>query len=583
MSRDCSGGSSRVSGPGQPPPIANGVPFYQQPPPPSIQGGAPVGYWTYGQPPPPPHAPVPYSAPVTYAVPPQPLQQQPSEDYYFRLAVEESLRLVRSTGLGPSPSSGAPRDVSTKGQAEAQSYKYWSTGCLSYADQVLDGFYMTDDQFPEICDKDQFPKLADLQKVTVAEDDTREVVCVDHKQDPILDQLKDRAREALQFHGQHHSSDAHAMHDKAQRIQALSKIVAEYFGGSFDSEDALAAAWRETSRSEKKFRGSVVLMLGRLHRGGASRHRALLFKMLADSQHMKCQMLMGRNLGPGVPDDTAMIQVDVLHRPETSNSKRQYCIVDLVHDPGRLIPCDQLTTIRLQGSRLLASGSDCPTPSSHSAHSQQLNVSVSTNFSHASSTAFLDTPTGFNRPKAQSESNLHTTPPAKGPSWEPAQALIPDLIRLDSGPLVEPVDISWAKFPNSSISGTHVQSSPLGMQTVPVTSMHGTQTGAGGAASRSPAMQGDISSSHHGHSHSCDLGSAADHSGQQPFMHIAKAMTQLATTDQLLAQPCHRRLLQQVQWIAHRHPTPSLPSCHPVVNCSLNHRARPTAPCPTGF
>ena len=88
-----------------------------------------------------------------------------------------------------------------QGQAEALSYRFWTTGSLSYTDLVLDGFYTPfDADFPEICSPDQvssqrrgqdfaaraptliphtaacmqFPKLDDLKKVTVAEDDSRE-------------------------------------------------------------------------------------------------------------------------------------------------------------------------------------------------------------------------------------------------------------------------------------------------------------------------------------------------------------------------------------------------------------------------
>lgn len=140
------------------------------------------------------------------------------EDYYLHLAIEQSLaeqRMAASrTGLsqsstGSRPLPQTPRDVSNKSVAESLSYKYWSNGCrysraalkraasaharclqaphatpllrpppahavLAHSDQVLDGFYITDD-FPEVCEANEFPKLEDLQRVVVLEDDPREV------------------------------------------------------------------------------------------------------------------------------------------------------------------------------------------------------------------------------------------------------------------------------------------------------------------------------------------------------------------------------------------------------------------------
>jgi hypothetical protein len=37
-------------------------------------------------------------------------------------------------------------------------------------------------------------------------------------------------------------------------LQALAKVVADYFGGTYDSEDALSHFWQAASTSEKKIR-----------------------------------------------------------------------------------------------------------------------------------------------------------------------------------------------------------------------------------------------------------------------------------------------------------------------------------------
>lgn len=60
--------------------------------------------------------------------------------------------------------------------------------------------------------------------------------------------------------------------------QALAKVVANHFGGTYDTEEALERCWLASSAAEKNIRRSVVILLGRL-RVGAARHRALLFKV----------------------------------------------------------------------------------------------------------------------------------------------------------------------------------------------------------------------------------------------------------------------------------------------------------------
>ena len=46
---------------------------------------------------------------------------------------------------------------------------------LGWADTIIDGFYMTHGDFPEVCDSDKFPSLEELRKVHTAEGDAREV------------------------------------------------------------------------------------------------------------------------------------------------------------------------------------------------------------------------------------------------------------------------------------------------------------------------------------------------------------------------------------------------------------------------
>ena len=53
---------------------------------------------------------------------------------------------------------------------------FFSHACsLGWSDTVIDGFYMTHGDFPEVCDHDKFPSMEDLKKVRTVEGDTREV------------------------------------------------------------------------------------------------------------------------------------------------------------------------------------------------------------------------------------------------------------------------------------------------------------------------------------------------------------------------------------------------------------------------
>ena len=80
--------------------------------------------------------------------------------------------------------------------------------------------------------------------------------------------------------------------------QALARVVADHMGGPSASRP-LSRRYAEASRQLKARAGSVVLPIGQL-RVGLARHRALLFKTLADACELPCRMLRGPNMG-GTP------------------------------------------------------------------------------------------------------------------------------------------------------------------------------------------------------------------------------------------------------------------------------------------
>jgi hypothetical protein len=80
------------------------------------------------------------------------------------------------------------------------------------------------------------------------------------------------------------------------RAQALALYVVSRLGGAAHEEE-LSAAYASSSRHLKDPGRCVILLLGSLGLG-SSRHRALLFKALADDMGLACSLVRGRGYGP---------------------------------------------------------------------------------------------------------------------------------------------------------------------------------------------------------------------------------------------------------------------------------------------
>ncbi|KAK9814388.1 hypothetical protein WJX72_005059 [[Myrmecia] bisecta] len=301
----------------------------------------------------------PVSLPYTYEQPVQDSFVQAQEEYEFQVALalsqsareatqvqqwreEDAVAVAKRMSLGPSLA--AP-----SGKAEALAFKLCDTDCLSYDDVVVDGFYDLWGDFPEVMDERRqvFPSLAALRKVQVSPDDPREVVMVDHAQDPGLCALDEKAAEAI----------ASAVSEgPIACIQALGRVVADHMGGSVSSHNDLVERYKVLSRRLKQENKSVVVPIGRLT-VGLSRHRALLFKLLADACDLPCQLLRGK-FYTGGKGDRAVVMV---------KCEGKETMVDLIIEPGRLLPVRPESLPRLTLSLLdRASGALSPGPSSSS-------------------------------------------------------------------------------------------------------------------------------------------------------------------------------------------------------------------------
>ncbi|KAL7114644.1 hypothetical protein ACP275_04G133900 [Erythranthe tilingii] len=250
--------------------------------------------------------------------------QDIEEEYQIQLALELSakedpeavqIEAVKQISLGSCPPENTP--------AEVVAYRYWNYNALSYDDKIMDGFY---DLYGVLIDStsSRMPSLVDLQGTPVADNINWEAVLVNREADTKLLNIEQKAMDMaskLRSHSVNYVT--HSM------VQKLANLVSDHMGGPVGDPDSMLIAWRNLNRTLKAGHGSMVLPIGSLT-VGLARHRALLFKVLADSLGIPCRLVKGKQFTGS--DDVAMNFVKI-------DGAREY-IVDLMADPGTLIPSD---------------------------------------------------------------------------------------------------------------------------------------------------------------------------------------------------------------------------------------------------
>lgn len=108
-------------------------------------------------------------------------------------------------------------------------------------------------------------------------------------------------------------------------MKVLAQIVATQMGGQASSEKSLINKWIRSSRKLKRKYKSVVIPIGKL-RTGLSRHRALLYKVIADAMNIRCRLARGWPYGSSSAQAVNLVMFEGTE-----------LIVDLVIQPGRLI------------------------------------------------------------------------------------------------------------------------------------------------------------------------------------------------------------------------------------------------------
>ncbi|XP_065851652.1 serine/threonine-protein kinase EDR1 [Euphorbia lathyris] len=208
-----------------------------------------------------------------------------------------------------------------KGEApgEAMSRQYWEYNVLDYEEKVADGFYDVYSMSPVVQGK--MPSIADLESNPGSS--TFEAVIVNRAIDTALEELVQVA--------QCIALDCPAT-DVGVLVQRLAELVTSHMGGPVKDANVMLARWMESNTELRTSLHTNVLPIGSISIG-LSRHRALLFKVLADNTGLPCRLVKGSHY-TGIEDDA----IDMIKLQD----EREF-LVDLMADPGTLIPADILS------------------------------------------------------------------------------------------------------------------------------------------------------------------------------------------------------------------------------------------------
>ncbi|XP_057534330.1 serine/threonine-protein kinase CTR1-like [Amaranthus tricolor] len=257
--------------------------------------------------------------------------QQTEESYQLQLAL--ALRLSTEAACADDPNflnsvpDGSSR-LSSSASAESISHRFWVNGCLSYSDKIPDGFYLINGMNPyvwtvcvDIQENGRIPSIESLKLVDPVNDSSLEVILIDRRSDSNLKELQSRA---------HEISRLCATSDDV--VDQLAKLTCSLLGGAaLTTEEELLPIWEKFSNGLKDCLGSVVLPIGSLSIG-LCRHRALLFKVLADSIELPCRIAKGCKYCNRNDGTSCLVRF---------GHNREY-LVDLVGKPGCLCEPDSL-------------------------------------------------------------------------------------------------------------------------------------------------------------------------------------------------------------------------------------------------
>ncbi|EOA19935.1 hypothetical protein CARUB_v10000185mg [Capsella rubella] len=204
------------------------------------------------------------------------------------------------------------------------SLRYWGHKVINYDQKVRDGFYDVYGITSNSLSQGKMPLLVDLQAISISDNVDYEVILVNRLIDPELQELERRASslaaECPDFARGQVSSDL---------TQKIANIVVQQMGGPVENADEALRRWMLRSCELRNSLNTTILPLGRVN-VGLARHRALLFKVLADRINLPCMLVKG-SYYTGTDDGAVnLIKLD---------DKSEY-IIDLMGAPGALIPAE---------------------------------------------------------------------------------------------------------------------------------------------------------------------------------------------------------------------------------------------------
>ncbi|KAJ6406492.1 hypothetical protein OIU84_010080, partial [Salix udensis] len=180
----------------------------------------------------------------------------------------------------------------------------------------MDGFYDVYGITSNSIIQGNMPFLADLQTTSISDDVNYEVIMVNRLVDAELQELEKRA---YIMSLESRVSDG--------LIQKIADVVVNRMGGPVSDAGEMSSRWKRRSKELQNALNSIILPLGCLD-VGLSRHRALLFKVIADRINLPCMLVKG-SYYTGTDDGAVnLIKID---------DGSEY-IIDLMGAPGTLIP-----------------------------------------------------------------------------------------------------------------------------------------------------------------------------------------------------------------------------------------------------
>ncbi|KAI0498951.1 hypothetical protein KFK09_019849 [Dendrobium nobile] len=209
------------------------------------------------------------------------------------------------------------------------SYRLWVNGCLSFSDKITDGFYNILGMDPflwAMCNNSEegkrLPSLAALNEVDPG-DSSMEVVFIDRNGDS---QLKELEKKALKYFS--------AFGVSLAMVKQLAGLVSKFMGGAFKTEQGeLHQKWKTFSEELKNFEQHIVIRIGNISYG-LCRHRAILFKELADYIGLPCRIAQGCKYCTSAHGTSCLVKLD-----DSRQSLREY-VVDLIGEPGNVYDPD---------------------------------------------------------------------------------------------------------------------------------------------------------------------------------------------------------------------------------------------------